>query len=117
MPEWFNGAVLKTVEGFVLRGFKSYRLRHHWGVVKWLRHRSLTPTFRGSNPLTPAKIEIILYAPKPPLNGEVTWCQINYDVIFFKLRISFNGKTSAFQADDTGSIPAIRSNLLFELIE
>ena len=55
MPEWFNGAVLKTVEGFVLRGFKSYRLRHHWGVVKWLRHRSLTPTFRGSNPLTPAK--------------------------------------------------------------
>ena len=55
MPEWFNGAVLKIVEGFVLRGFKSYSLRQNWGVVKWLRHRSLTPTFRGSNPLTPAK--------------------------------------------------------------
>ena len=36
-----------------------------------------------------------------------------YDIV----RISFNGKTSAFQADDTGSIPAIRSNLLFEFIE
>ena len=56
MPEWFNGAVLKIVEGFVLRGFKSYSLRQNWGVVKWLRHRSLTPTFRGSNPLTPAKL-------------------------------------------------------------
>ena len=68
MPEWFNGAVLKIVEGFVLRGFKSYSLRQNWGVVKWLRHRSLTPTFRGSNPLTPAKF--IKRAVKPLPLGE-----------------------------------------------
>ena len=86
MPEWFNGAVLKIVEGFVLRGFKSYRLRQIWGVVKWLRQRTLTPSFRGSNPLTPAK------------------------------RISFNGKTLAFQANNAGSIPAIRSKKLLIIV-
>jgi hypothetical protein len=28
----------------------------------------------------------------------------------FRLRVWFNGRTSAFQADDAGSIPATRSN-------
>ena len=35
-----------------------------------------------------------------------------YDIV----RISFNGKTSAFQADDAGSIPAIRSKKTNRLV-
>ncbi len=71
----------------------------HWlgGVPEWPK---------GSDCKSDAKASLVRIQPPPPVNPYNIYPLMNG---FLFLRVWYNGSTSAFQADDAGSIPATRS--------